>query len=344
VRRFGRFRLRSSVGAAILVAASLACGWGDPTRQIRFAEPTWYVVRQGDDVGRIARLHRVDPVDVIDWNGLRTDAPDVGARLLIWPHLPPVAESPAVAAVDAAAPGVAPRPGAAPRRAAFTPEPVGASEPPPPDGDGLAQADASPSFGRPVRVGGAGLLGADTDGSDLDLASASSGLQRRSGGVGEAGFDDDSAFAGGGEAETLAVEERRRVQPTGPQIPDRPVTPPRVARPAPKRCLSGAVSTLDEDGVAREAGLTTSQISAGMAAISRYTPQCFPAGTAGSYSMVVEVTVGCDGRVSNVYTVSPGVIPPRVTACIEQTLASAGFAAHGVPLGMSFQYPMKFRF
>jgi hypothetical protein len=320
--------------AAVLGVVSLACSAGDPAESIHFAEPTRYVVQQGDDVGRIARIHRVDVVEVIEWNNLTTDAPDVGSTLLIWPHgvLAP-SEDPTVVSTTPSAGGGAPRPrptGAAPRPGA-PPEPEPAPDP-----------------GSPVRpvvtVRGAGILGADTTGSEVDLEGATSGLQRRGTGVGGAGLSGDSSFAGGGDAETLAVEERRVVQPTGPQIPNKPVTPPRVAKPAPKRCLTGAVTQVDENGVVREAGLNTSQITAGMASISRYTPQCFPSGTVGSYSMIVEMTVGCDGRVSNVYTVSPGSIPVQVTSCIEQTLASAGFAAHAVPDGMSFQYPMKFRF
>lgn len=328
-RAFGCDGLLSAVIAAVTLVVCLACGSGDPADEIQFAQPTFYVVQQGDDVARIARIHKVDVAEVLDWNNLTTDAPDVGSTLLIWPHGQHATSGGAVAS--------APSPGSSGGRSAPRPRPASGGAPPPP-------VDEAEAPDRPTSVRGAGLLGADDPSSDLDLAAAASGLEGRRGKPGEAGLGDNSALASGGEAEGLQMEERRTVQPTGPQIPNTPVTPPRVARPAAKKCLSGAVTSVDEDGMVRESGLNTGQITAGMAAISKFTPKCFPSGTLGTYSMVVEVTVGCDGRVSNVYTISPGAIPPPVTSCIEQTVAAAGFAAHGVPDGMSFQYPMKFKF
>lgn len=327
-------RLSLALGVGVL---ALACGGGDPAEDIRFAEPTLYTVQQGDDVARIARIHRVDVIEILDWNNLATDAPEVGTTLLIWPH----SSTPTVAAGGAAAPAAsggvarsAPRPGR-PR-----PAPAGSAAPAGPDPVAVVDEDPPPRPG----VRRAGVLGADDGASEVDLEAASSGLERHETSAGANQRGDGSALASGGQAESLRVEPRRTEAPTGPQIPNKPVTPPRVAKPTPKKCLANTASTVDENGMVREAGLSTGQITAGMAAISRYTPQCFPSGTLGSYAMVVEVTVGCDGRVKNVYTVSPGAIPAPVASCIEQTLASAGFAAHGVPDGMSFQYPMKFKF
>ena len=323
----------TALAFAVVGVVCVACGFGDPAEDIVFAQPTLYVVKQGDDVARIARIHKVDVVEVLEWNNLLTDAPDVGSTLLIWPHglVGSATEEPTVVS---ATPGTA-----APRPRSGRPPAPGA----PPAAPEPVAGGAGPSVRPVTTVRGAGLLAAEDGSSDVDLEGASSGLQRHDT-VGGAGLGDNSALGGGGEAETLRVEERKFAAPSGPQIPDKPVTPPRVARPAPKKCLANSATQVDENGMVREAGLGTGQITAGMAAISRYTPQCFPSGTVGSYSLVVEVTVGCDGRVSNVYTVSPGSVPPRVTGCIEQTVSSAGFAAHGVPDGMSFQYPMKFKF
>jgi hypothetical protein len=195
----------------------------------------------------------------------------------------------------------------------------------------------------PVR--GSGVMGVDLGDSNVDdLARAGAGMARHDSDLGEASLDGrGSALGSGGAADDLEMK-RRETPNLGPQIPNTPVSAPKLSKPAAKRCLSGPSGEMDEDGVMISQGLTAPQINAGMAGIARHTPMCFPRGTVGSYTVIVEVTVGCDGRVSNVFTVSPGVVPSNVTGCIEQTVGYASFPAHSVPNGMGFQYPMKFTF
>jgi hypothetical protein len=201
-------------------------------------------------------------------------------------------------------------------------------------------------IGGATSVRGAGVLGTDLpDGSNLDLRSSAAALETFGPVGGNGGLGARGSLASGGTAETLvmAVPEARIM---GPAIPDTPVTPPSVPKPSPKACLSGGVAEeeIGEEGIIVSHGLDAGQISAGMSGISRYTPRCFPRGTEGTYTVLAEVVVGCDGRVADVQTLDAGVVPARIVSCIEATLASAGFPAHALPDGVTFQIPLKFSF
>jgi hypothetical protein len=186
------------------------------------------------------------------------------------------------------------------------------------------------------------MLGVQVE-SDTDLAEAAANLQRHDVTAGNQMAMGDRALGSSDTVDTLELE-RPEMRNLGPQIPDVPVSPPRLSKPPPKTCVRGAATVVAENGMSRSAGLSLSQINAAMGQISRYTVKCFPPGTAGTYEVIVEIKVGCDGRVSDVFLINGGVVPARVTSCIQQTLGFASFPAHGLPDGASFQYPMKFRF
>jgi hypothetical protein len=275
-----------------------------------------------------------------------TDRIEVGQVLMIWKPMAVDGGDPRLVAAPKPRPSglgsslrrlVGAEPPPAPEPVAVADEPVPVSAVPPAGGVRIVVP------GGPVR--GSGVMGVDLGDANLDdLARGASGMERHESDLGRATLDGRGSDLGsGGTADTIAIE-RRPAPNLGPQIPNTPVSPPKLSKPAPKRCLAGPSGEMDEDGVMVSQGLSVPQINAAMAGISRHTPKCFPRGTVGTYTVIVEVTVGCDGRVSNVFTVSPGVVPPHVTACLEQTLAYASFPAHSVPNGMGFQYPMKFAF
>lgn len=326
------------------------------TVPIAFAAPEMVVVKPGDTLALIAKRQSVTVDSLKSWNGLESDTIEVDQVLLVW--LPP----PAPAQVAAAKPrsgsldavlGDGGGGGAETAPAdAGSPTLVATADPPPgmvttDMADGLADAGPiPPAPGKRVvieRPGLASLFGFDAGGEDVDLAQAASGMERHDANLGGGGLGDRSVSVGGGEADSL-VMEKRQVRQIGPKIPDTPVATPRLSKPIPKQCLRGPSATVGEDGVVTSAGLTVGQINAGMGQISRHTVRCFPPGTEGSYGVIVEVTVGCNGQVSSVFLVNGGVVPDRVTTCIQQTLGYASFAAHGVPNGVTFQYPMKFTF
>jgi hypothetical protein len=199
-----------------------------------------------------------------------------------------------------------------------------------------------------VLVRGAGILGIDLgDDGGGDLEASARAMQRHDSDMDASGLNHrGDGFADGGSTGTIEVERRLDDNYGGVQIPNTPVSPPRLARPAAKRCLAQPTEADlrgDEDMVG-STGLSSAQISAGMGKVSRSSARCFPSGTQGSYAVVAELVVGCDGIVDSVRMVSTGVVPGHVTSCISTTLSYAGFAAHAVPNGVVFQYPLNYTF
>jgi LysM repeat protein len=343
-----------SAGCALIPDDLLAKAGLEPlTVPIAFAEPEMVTVRPGDTLGKLAQRHGVEVGDLRAWNGIDGDTIEVDQVLLVWKAPPPparrVAEAPpsgslsdvmgsggpvaAPPAGEGRAPMVIPAAAVAPIQGG-TPSPQGAGEAPAP-----AEPRQRVAIEKPLL---AGLFGMQV-GTDVDLEQAARGMERHDGNAGGASGLRDRNLGSGTGAESLQMKERQLTK-VGPAIPDVAVSAPRMSKPAPKRCLSGPAATMSESGKVTSRGLTVPDINAGMGRISRYTVRCFPAGTQGSYSVIFEITVGCNGTVSNVFMVSGGVVPQRVTSCIEQTLRYASFAAHAVPDGVAFQYPMKFTF
>ena len=305
-----------------------------------FSAPEMLTVRPGDTLAVLAKRHAVTVADLKSWNGLVDDTIEVDQVLLIWTVMPAprrVAERrPAPSALRATLDsvlGTEPAPVPAPAPA---PTGVAAAEPVRTPVT-IALPEGRVTIERPALVG---LLGMEI-GPDLDLEAAAAGMQRHDADLGGGGLGDRSLSAGS-SADDLVMAERRQI--TGPRIPNTPVSAPRLTKPAAKRCLGGPSATMREDGVVLSQGLTVPQINAGMAQISRHVVRCFPPGTKGGYTMIVEITAGCDGRVSNVYVQNAGAVPANVASCVQQTLAFASFPAHAVPNGVDFQYPMKFTF
>lgn len=292
-------------------------------------------VKPGDTLAVLAKRHKVTVADLKSWNGLVDDTIEVDQVLLIWtvmPAPPPrmVAEKPASGLRGAleSVLGTAPAP--------VVPVAVPGTADALPPGEPLPAGRVA--IERPMLVG---LLGMQT-GPEVDLEAAAAGMQRHDADLGGGGLGDRS-LTSGTSTDDLVMKERQ-MRNLGPQIPNTPVSAPRLTKPAPKRCLGGPSGTIDENGVAMSQGLSVAQINSGMGAISRQVVRCFPSGTKGSYTVIVEITAGCDGRVSNVFLQSAGVVPSNVSSCIQQTLSYAAFPAHGIPNGVDFQYPLKFSF
>lgn len=317
----------------------------DELAAIRFSSPDIVTVQKGDSLSRIGQRFGVSAADLIAWNGLTSQTIEIGQPLLVW-TLPPEVDAPVVVAAQPKPRssggirsslqrmmGTQPAPAPAPVVVAATPE-----VPAPAPGRQVVKVDRG-------AVRGAGILGVNLSGSDVDLEGAAAGMSRHDSDLGSNSLGNrGGGLSTGGTADTIEVAQRELKVAGQPQIPNTPVTAPKLTRPAPKRCLSGPSGTIDENGVATSQGLSVAQINAGVGAISRSTVKCFPRGTVGSYTVIAELLVGCDGQVDNVYLINAGVVPSHVTKCIEQTLSYAGFAAHAVPDGVSFQVPLKFSF
>jgi hypothetical protein len=357
-------RLRSSVCRLLWTATLLlgaGCEWLPLPQAIEglapiehvpitFAAPEMITVKAGDTLALLAKRHATTVADLKSWNGLQSDTIEVGQVLLVWrlPE-PQVAVARRTTNQSMSLESVMggrdplPVPGTPPLKQPSTPAPG----PPAPV---VAAAETAPieqpappgprvSIQRPALLA---MLGVQVE-SDTDLAEAAANLQRHDVAAGNQMEMGDRALGTSNSVDTLELQ-RPEMRNLGPQIPDVPVSAPRLSKPPPKTCIRGAATVVAENGMTRSVGLSASQINAAMGQISKYTVRCFPPGTAGTYEVIVEIKVGCDGRVSNVFLINGGVVPTRVTSCIQQTLGYASFPAHGLPDGASFQYPMKFRF
>lgn len=312
-----------------------------------FASPQMVEVQKGDSLSKLAMRNYVSVDELKMWNGLESDVIEPGQILLVWETTEEALARPK----DATDRPV--------RTARAKPQPsswnplarlVGSSSEPEPAGDAdVAAVDpAAPSpRSAPILVRGAGILGIDLGGADDDLEASARNMRTHESNLDKSGIGNrGDGFADGGEAGSFQVERRLDANYGGVQIPNTPVTPPRLSKPSPKRCLKGpseADLRGDEDMVGAT-GLTSAQINAGMSKVVRTSSRCFPSGTQGTYSVVAELIVGCDGVVDSVRMVSTGVVPNHVTSCITQTLGYAGFAAHAMPDGVIFQYPLKYSF
>jgi hypothetical protein len=342
---------------------SLACGGGeaapvDDEMEFLFAEPRRVEVVDGDTLEAIATREAVTVDEIRGWNGLEGDALEPGQVLLLWDsrasdrakpktgadRVPQVADG----APTEPAPAAPPRP-FNPIRRWLIGDDDDADPAPAPASDGVADAapaEAAPEA-KPSRWSPAGILGVDLEDGSADLERDAQSMKRHDSDLDGSGLDGRrSGYADGGTAETIEVDSRQPGQYGGVQIPNTPVTPPRLAKPTPKRCLAGPTEGElrgDEDMVGNR-GLDEAQVRAGMSKVVRSSAQCFPAGTSGSYSVIVELVVGCDGVVDHTRLVSGGVVPAHVTNCIEQTVAYAGFPAHATPDGVAFHYPLQYTF
>lgn len=119
---------------------------------------------------------------------------------------------------------------------------------------------------------------------------------------------------------------------------------PSLVMPAAKDCLAGPT---DADAHGTEAGFSSSQglshvqVKAGMDKALPGLSVCvsgdWPVGRA-----ELEITAGCDGRVSAVRIVDDGGLESGLLGCIEERLKYAEFPAHDLPDGETFGYPLVF--
>ena len=117
--------------------------------------------------------------------------------------------------------------------------------------------------------------------------------------------------------------------------------PARLSPPAPKPCLPAPTGEgLPEEGVSASHGLDADQIRKAMDTIVGHALPCFADASTGT--VLLSITAGCDGRVSDISISDAGDFPTDVTGCVVQTLRNASFPAHDMPDGYSFLYPVTY--
>ena len=117
-----------------------------------------------------------------------------------------------------------------------------------------------------------------------------------------------------------------------------------LVMPPAKECLRGptdADAQGTEAGFASSQGLSHGQVKAAMDKALLGLGACvsggWPVGRA-----ELEITAGCDGRVSSVRIVGDGGLESGLLGCIQERLGYAEFPAHDLPDGETFGYPLVF--
>lgn len=353
-----------------LLAALWGCTTPDPLEPIvdsavRFAEMERIRVARGDTLNALAKRYDVSLNDLVAWNNLHPDQLEVGQQLNLWRQRSPTpnltervpweyrfkSNEPNTSQL-ATALGAEPSPSAPIARATPRPSTKRTSAPtsarsalPAPDtraNDTRHDEDDGPG-------GAFALLGTleRSGGLDAGLRDNLAGMSGRTGTPGRTNLSGRSGdLSSRSDAEASAAIDRPKTETMGAIIPDGPFRPPRLSKPAAKRCLSQpSGANLGDNGVAAGQGLTTTQIKSVLTAFVRQTRACIPSGTSGRFTVRVELDVGCNGVVagSRVVSASPSV-PDALSRCVADTLHFASFPAHDLPDGATFQYPINFAY
>lgn len=118
----------------------------------------------------------------------------------------------------------------------------------------------------------------------------------------------------------------------------------KLSMPPAKRCLDVDLSVDgDEDfGVATSRGLSPSEIGDSVRSFQEQTLRCFDAVPDASGTVQVELTVGCDGRVSAVELMDETIGDADFVACVVDTMRYAPFPAHDREGGVVFELPLRY--
>ena len=91
-------------------------------------------------------------------------------------------------------------------------------------------------------------------------------------------------------------------------------------------------------------GLSRAQVREAMQSFVGNTLVCLQdTETAPERTLLLEITAGCDGRVSEIAVLDAGDWPEETSRCVTDILGYAPFPAHDLPAGETFQYPLTYR-
>jgi len=132
----------------------------------------------------------------------------------------------------------------------------------------------------------------------------------------------------------------RRPKPQGtPSTTPGPALPP---RPSPEPCAAGpSAEGLGDQGAAASEGLDARQVSSAVSAVMPYTGNCLVDGEVPSGTLLVSLTIGCNGLVSRATVAEDPGWPAPVTSCVLDVLRRADFPAHALPDGETVVQPVS---
>ena len=89
-------------------------------------------------------------------------------------------------------------------------------------------------------------------------------------------------------------------------------------------------------------GLSPEQVKTAFHAFVPRTTSCLPDGWTGSATVQLDLSIGCNGRVTGVEVFSGGGLPDPVLGCITERFRYAPFPAHDLPRGEQARVPIRY--
>jgi LysM repeat protein len=129
------------------------------------------------------------------------------------------------------------------------------------------------------------------------------------------------------------ARRRRAVRASdgGAPLPDEPATSwPPLRPPSPKECMD-AFAGLEDGGdraFGRSEGLSGAQVKSGVAAFQQQTLRCADGHESIAGQVLLELSIGCDGRVLSASVLDDGTPAEGFAACVAQVMQFASFPAH----------------
>jgi hypothetical protein len=142
-----------------------------------------------------------------------------------------------------------------------------------------------------------------------------------------------------------AVTPKGRARPHSP-APETPANAANLKMPPAKTCLEGPALRAggDDEQMVASAGLTPTQVRDAMNHFVSHTLTCIAGSDAPpEEALLLEITAGCDGRVSKIAVLDSGDWSSDMATCVTTVLGFTPFPAHDLPGGETFQYPLTYR-
>ena len=115
----------------------------------------------------------------------------------------------------------------------------------------------------------------------------------------------------------------------------------RLPTPKPERCLFfDPEADVEEGAMVSPAGLSYAQVKKALNGIIQTALYCGQPANLSQVHLTFELTVGCDGVISEMETSDDGGAPAEYVSCVSDVIKKADFPAHDMEGGMPVTYPV----
>jgi LysM repeat protein len=128
--------------------------------------------------------------------------------------------------------------------------------------------------------------------------------------------------------EQVAVRRVAKRRAQAPVVEDEGRTWPKLVRPAARTCLDATTMGDGDASMGRSVGLDPDEIGAVVRRFQTQTLRCADEHPDVGGTILLELGIGCDGRVLRAEVMEDGVGAPGYSACVANVMTYASFPAH----------------